>query len=169
MPLLSRVSGEVSESAFVEGLVYVCACAPSRVRLFATPWTGVHQAPLSMRFPRQEYWGGLPFPSPGEGLGEQQSTRPDQVLLHPLPPSSLAHSLFLSIQPLSEGHPCHPILRMYPLPVPCPGQLHPTATKDGLKPHNGSLGLASCRRNQKHWILTSFLKKKKKLFILHKK
>ena len=34
----------------------------SRVRLFATPWTVVTQAPLSMRFPRQEYWSGLPFP-----------------------------------------------------------------------------------------------------------
>ena len=29
------------------------------------PWTVVHQAPLSMGFPRQEYWSGLPFPSPG--------------------------------------------------------------------------------------------------------
>ena len=32
----------------------------------ATPWTVAHQAPLSMRFPRQEYWSGLPFPSPGD-------------------------------------------------------------------------------------------------------
>ena len=31
---------------------------------FATPWTIAHQAPLSMRFPRQEYWSELPFPSP---------------------------------------------------------------------------------------------------------
>ena len=31
----------------------------------ATPWTVAHQAPLSMGFPRQEYWSGLPFPSPG--------------------------------------------------------------------------------------------------------
>ena len=30
----------------------------------ATPWTVACQAPLSMRFPRQEYWSGLPFPSP---------------------------------------------------------------------------------------------------------
>ena len=37
----------------------------SRVRLFATPWTVAHQAPLSMGFSRQEYWSGLPFPSPG--------------------------------------------------------------------------------------------------------
>ena len=35
------------------------------VRLFATPWTVAHQAPPSMGFSRQEYWSGLPFPSPG--------------------------------------------------------------------------------------------------------
>ena len=38
----------------------------SRVRLFATPWTITYQAPLSMGFSRQEYWSGLPFPSPGD-------------------------------------------------------------------------------------------------------
>ena len=38
----------------------------SRVRLFATPWTVAHQAPLSVKFSRQEYWSGLPFPSPGD-------------------------------------------------------------------------------------------------------
>ena len=32
----------------------------------ATPWTVAHQAPLSTGFPRQEYWSGLPFPSPGD-------------------------------------------------------------------------------------------------------
>ena len=37
----------------------------SHVRLFATLWIGAHQAPLSMGFPRQEYWWGLPFPCPG--------------------------------------------------------------------------------------------------------
>ena len=36
----------------------------SRVRLFGTPWTLAHQAPPSMEFSRQEYWSGLPFPSP---------------------------------------------------------------------------------------------------------
>ena len=36
----------------------------SRVRLFATPWTIAYQAPPSMGFSRQEYWSGLPFPSP---------------------------------------------------------------------------------------------------------
>ena len=38
----------------------------SRVRLFVTPWTVVYQAPLAMVFSRQEYWSGLPFPSPGD-------------------------------------------------------------------------------------------------------
>jgi len=33
---------------------------------FATPWTVAHQAPLSMVFPRQEYWSGLPCPPPGD-------------------------------------------------------------------------------------------------------
>ena len=35
----------------------------SRVRLLVTPWTAAYQAPLSMRFSRQEYWSGLPLPS----------------------------------------------------------------------------------------------------------
>ena len=38
----------------------------SRVRLFATQWTVAHQAPPSMGFSKQEYWSGLPFPSPGD-------------------------------------------------------------------------------------------------------
>ena len=38
----------------------------SCVQLFATPWTVAHQAPLSMGISRQEYWSGLPFPSPGD-------------------------------------------------------------------------------------------------------
>ena len=33
---------------------------------YATPWTVAHQAPPSMGFSRQEYWSGLPFPSPGD-------------------------------------------------------------------------------------------------------
>ena len=38
----------------------------SRVRLLATPWTAAYQAPLSMGFSRQEYWSGVPLPSPYE-------------------------------------------------------------------------------------------------------
>ena len=40
----------------------------SRVRLFTTPRTVALQAPLPVEFSRQEYWGGLPFPSPGDLL-----------------------------------------------------------------------------------------------------
>ena len=36
----------------------------SHVRLLATPWTAAYQAPLSMGFSKQEYWSGLPLPSP---------------------------------------------------------------------------------------------------------
>ena len=35
-------------------------------QLFVTRWTIAHEAPLSMEFSRQEYWSGLPFPSPGD-------------------------------------------------------------------------------------------------------
>ena len=44
------------------GVVHVRAESLSRVRLFVTPWTVACQVPLS----RQEYWSGLPFPSPGD-------------------------------------------------------------------------------------------------------
>ena len=38
----------------------------SCVQLFGTPWAVAYQAPLSMKFSRQEYWSGLPHPSPGD-------------------------------------------------------------------------------------------------------
>ena len=41
--------------------MFVCA-----VQLFETPWTADPQSPLSMGFSRQDYWSGLPFPSPGD-------------------------------------------------------------------------------------------------------
>ena len=49
----------------VDIMVKVQVKSLSCVQLFVTPWTIVHQAPLSMEFSRQEYWSGLPFPSPG--------------------------------------------------------------------------------------------------------
>ena len=52
---LLRLNYEESESE-------VAQC----VRRFATPWTVATQAPLSMEFSGQEYWSGLPFPSPGD-------------------------------------------------------------------------------------------------------
>ena len=46
----------------------MCLCAQllSHVWLFATLWAIAHQAPLSTEFSRQEYWSGLPFPTPGD-------------------------------------------------------------------------------------------------------
>ena len=49
------------------GHAYMFSCF-SRVRLWVTLWTAAHQAPLSTGFSRQEYWSGLPFPSPIENV-----------------------------------------------------------------------------------------------------
>ena len=46
--------------------MWMCAQLLSGVQLFATPWTVACQAPLSMRFSRQEYWSRLLIPSPGD-------------------------------------------------------------------------------------------------------
>ena len=43
-----------------------CVCVLSCIKLFATLWAIVHQAPLPMEFSRQEYWSGPPFPTPGD-------------------------------------------------------------------------------------------------------
>ena len=44
----------------------LCVCMLSHVWLFATSWTPACQAPLSMKFSRQEYWSRLPLPIPGD-------------------------------------------------------------------------------------------------------
>ena len=48
----------------ITGLTWSEVKLLSHVRLFATPWTVAYHAPPSMGFSRQEYWNGLPFPSP---------------------------------------------------------------------------------------------------------
>ena len=66
---------QVNESlAFQLNFISWCWCEQklkkvkslSLVRLFVTPWTVAYHAPQSMGFSRQEYWSGLPFPSPGD-------------------------------------------------------------------------------------------------------
>ena len=57
----------------------------SHVRFFATPRTVDCQAPLSMGFPRQEYWSGLPFPSPGDLLDPGMKPRSPAVQADSLP------------------------------------------------------------------------------------
>ena len=48
----------------------------SRVRPSATPWTAAHQVSLPMQFSRQEYWSGVPLPSPTEPLGKPKEDIP---------------------------------------------------------------------------------------------
>ena len=50
---------------FLVKLEHICQIS-SAVSKAHSPWTAAHQAPLSMGFYRQEYWGGLPFPPPGD-------------------------------------------------------------------------------------------------------
>ena len=67
-----------------------CWCLVAQLcPLYATPWTVAHQAPLSMGFPRKEYWSGLRFPTPGDlpNLG-----------IEPVSPALQADSLPLSHQ-----------------------------------------------------------------------
>ena len=49
-----------------EGEKVIVAQSKQLVQLFATPWAVAHQALLSMEFSKQEYWSGLPFPTPGD-------------------------------------------------------------------------------------------------------
>ena len=66
----------------------------SRVRLCATPYMAAHQAPLSLGFSRQEYWSGLPFPSPKHACMHAKSLQSCPTLCDPLdssPPDSPVH------------------------------------------------------------------------------
>ena len=71
----------------------------SRVQLFPTPWTVAHQDLLSMGFSRQEYWRGLPFPSPGD--------LPDPGIEPMYPASSaLAGGFFTTVPPGKPAQAC---------------------------------------------------------------
>ena len=81
--------------------ISVGAQSLSLVWLFVTPWTVTRQAPLSRGFSRQEYWSGLPFPSPGD--------LPDSELNPHLHISWIAGEFFTSEPPWMpsitlEGH-----------------------------------------------------------------
>ena len=61
------ISGSLLESRIIQ--IYTPDCirvGAQSFQLFATLWTITHQAPLSMGFPRQEYWSGLPFSPSGD-------------------------------------------------------------------------------------------------------
>ena len=62
-PQWSTISHQ-SEWLLSKSLLLLLLSHFSRVRLLVTPWTAAYQAPLSMGFSRQEYWSGVPLPSP---------------------------------------------------------------------------------------------------------
>ena len=64
---------------------------PSHVQLLWTSWTVAHHVPLSMGFPRQEYWSGLPFPLPGD--------LPDQGIEPSSPASPALSGRFFTTEP----------------------------------------------------------------------
>ena len=66
LPLLLNCAGLLVVSTYRSYFLISEVKSLSRIRLFATPWTVAYQASLSMGFSRQEYWSGLPFPSPGD-------------------------------------------------------------------------------------------------------
>ena len=63
-----RIVGTAFSLTFLTAVVSVCVWTLGPVRLFANPRTVARHAPLSTRFPRQEYWSGLPCPPPWDLL-----------------------------------------------------------------------------------------------------
>ena len=71
----------------------------SRVQLFVTPWTVTYQDPLSMGFSRQEYWSGLPFPSPGDLADPGIEPRSFALWADALPSEPPGHNQLLTLFP----------------------------------------------------------------------
>ena len=61
-----EIRGSTKKNYILNILGLYHACMPSRVWLFVTLWTIAQQAPLCMKFSRQEHWSGLPFPISGD-------------------------------------------------------------------------------------------------------
>ena len=61
------------------------------------PWTVAHQVPLSMEFSRQEYWGGLPFPSPGDLPDPEVEPGSPALQADALPSEPLRSSILLLV------------------------------------------------------------------------
>ena len=89
----------------------MCVKSLSGVRFFVTPWTVAHQAPLSMVFSRQEYWSGLPFPSPGDlpnpGIKPRSPTLQADSLPFQLPgkPSYTVGIFIVELDPKADSRP----------------------------------------------------------------
>ena len=97
LPCKSWIFERMLTSASTDSVkVLVALSCPN---LCAAPWTVAHQAPLSMGFSRQEYWSGLPFPSPGDlpdpGIKPRFPALEADSLLSELPgkPTEAGHKL----------------------------------------------------------------------------
>ena len=86
--------------SYSNGLLFSCSVVSNSV----TPWTVAHQAPLPMEFSRQEYWSGLPFPSPGNlsdpGIEPESPALASNVLV-----IYVVRKCFLSV--CNVSHQCH--------------------------------------------------------------
>ena len=80
-PFQSAVRGEGKGA----GRENVCVCYSVVSDSFVIPWTVARQAPLSMGFPRQEYWSGLPLPSPGDLAHREMEPRSPALQADSLP------------------------------------------------------------------------------------
>ena len=75
----------VTPTHFYFSHVFVVVQSLSLVQVFVTPWTVADQFPLSMEFPRQEFWCGQPFPSSGDLPEPEIETRSLALLAVSLP------------------------------------------------------------------------------------
>ena len=108
--LKPTVSYKHQSKGMMWSLLLLLSCF-SRVRLYATPWTAAHQAPLSLGFSRQERWSGLPFPSPmheSEKWKWSPSVMSDSQRPHGLQPTRLLHPW--DFPGKSTGVGCHCLL-----------------------------------------------------------
>ena len=104
----------------------------SHVQLFATPWTVAHQSALSTEFSRQEYWSGLPFPSPGALPNPRIEPRSPALWVNSLPAESEGKpkktgvgsclSLLQQDLPNPGTEPGSPALQADALPTELPGK-----------------------------------------------
>ena len=99
-----------------------CCLVTSSVQLFATPWTVAHQPPISMRFPRQEYWSGLPFLLQGSILT----------------PGLNSHLLHWQVDSLLLGHQRSPFCNISSI------QFTHSVVSDSLRPHESQHARPPC-------------------------